>query len=162
LWTPYYDIHRRRIEGTKTKFGRFALSSLRWKPTQQLPPYCQRIKLIKLDFLYQRRQLSSAMFVRDVLSSKLDCPKILSMLNINIYRHNARQRVIIIEDTHRTIYGKNAPLKRAKRELNYFSASFDSARQESFSGPEYFTHCESLAALVVGHVYISIKSHTTD
>jgi hypothetical protein len=98
VWTPCYDIHIRRNENIQLK--------LNWNMEIPLPSYCQRRFLLRLDFLFHRRQLCAAMFVRDVLCSKLDCPKVLSLSGINIYRYDVRHRVVLKEDTQRTNYGK--------------------------------------------------------
>jgi hypothetical protein len=49
-----------------------------------IPPYCQRCRLIDLDFLSSRRKVSCALFISDVLSSKIDRPIILSSLRRNV------------------------------------------------------------------------------
>jgi hypothetical protein len=125
VWSPFYEIHKRRIENIQKRFVRFALRTLRWNPDLEIPTYCQRRQLLRLDFLSHRRQLYAAMFVRDVLCARLDCPRVLSHLDIIIYRYDVRNRVVLKENNHRTNYGKYAPLEAAKKEFNRFSAIFD-------------------------------------
>jgi hypothetical protein len=82
--TPYYGMHLKRIEAIQKKFLRFALCTLGWSRDIELPPYCQRCRLIDLDVLSYRRRVSCALFISDVLSCN-DCPIILSSLRLNVY-----------------------------------------------------------------------------
>jgi Reverse transcriptase (RNA-dependent DNA polymerase) len=125
IWSPFYEIHKRRIENIQRRFVRFALNKLNWNPDLPNPSYCQRRQLLGIDFLFHRRQLYAAMFIRDVLCARLDCPRVLSQLDIIIYRYDVRNRVVLREGTHRTNYGKYAPLEAAKKEFNRFTALFD-------------------------------------
>jgi hypothetical protein len=128
VWSPFYEIHKRRIENIQKRFVRFALTTLRWNPDLAISTYCQRRQLLGLDFLSHRRQLYAAMFVCDVLCARLDClraPRVMSHLDIIIYRYDVRNTVVLMENNHRTNYGKYAPLEAAKKEFNRFSAIFD-------------------------------------
>jgi hypothetical protein len=78
----------------------------------QLPPYCQRCRLIDLDVLSSGRRVSCALFISDVLSCKLDCHIILSSLRLNVYLYNTRYRFLLKEDRHRTNYRMNEPLNK--------------------------------------------------
>jgi hypothetical protein len=52
---------------------KFALRKQGWSRDVELPPYCQRCRLIDLAVLSSRRRVSCALFISDVLSCKLDC-----------------------------------------------------------------------------------------
>jgi hypothetical protein len=86
VWNPYYGVHLKRIEAIQKKFMKFALRTLRWNRDIELPPYCQRRRLIDLDVLGSR--VLCALFICDVLSCKLDCPIILSSLKLSVYLYN--------------------------------------------------------------------------
>jgi Reverse transcriptase (RNA-dependent DNA polymerase) len=125
IWNPYYRNHSDRIERIQRRFVRFALRNFRWIANRQLPPYCQRSRLIDLDPLYVRRQIACILFVNDVLSNKYDCPVILSNLSLLVYQQNVRSRVMFREDRHRTNYGANEPLNAAIRSFNRFSNIYE-------------------------------------
>jgi hypothetical protein len=57
VWNPYYGVHLKRIEAIQKKLLRFALRSLGWNRDIELPPYCQRCRLIDLDVLSSRRRV---------------------------------------------------------------------------------------------------------
>jgi hypothetical protein len=50
VWNPYYGVHLKSIEAMQKKFLRFALRTLGWSRDRELPPYCQKCRLIDLDF----------------------------------------------------------------------------------------------------------------
>jgi hypothetical protein len=102
IWNPYYRNHSDRIERIQRRFVRVALRNSRWIANRQLPPYCQRSRLIDLDRLYVRRLISCIFCVNDVLSNKYGCPVILSNLSLLVYQQNIRSRVMSREDRHRT------------------------------------------------------------
>jgi hypothetical protein len=129
VWNPYYGVHLKRIEAIQKEFLKFALRTLGWSRDIELPPYCQRCRLIDLDVLSSRRRVSCALFISDVLSFKLDCPIILSSLRLNVYLYNTRYRVLLKEDPHRTNYGMNEPLNGVIRIFsNNFQIFFDFSR----------------------------------
>jgi endogenous inhibitor of DNA gyrase (YacG/DUF329 family) len=74
------------------KFMKFALCTLGWNSDIELPPYCQRCRLIDLDVLGSRRRVLCALYICDVLNCKLDCPIILSSLRLSVYLYNTWYR----------------------------------------------------------------------
>jgi hypothetical protein len=46
VWNLYYGVHLERIEAIQKKFLKFALRMLGWNRDIELPPYCQRCRLI--------------------------------------------------------------------------------------------------------------------
>jgi hypothetical protein len=105
-------VHLKRIEAIQKKFLKFAFRTLEWSCDIQLPPHCQRCRLIDLDVLSSQCRIPCALFISDGLSSQLG-PIILSSLRLNVYLYNTRYRVLLKEDPHRTrtYYGINAALE---------------------------------------------------
>jgi hypothetical protein len=62
-WNPYDGVHLKRIEAIQKKFLRLALRMLGWNHDIELPPYCQRCRLIDLDVLSSRRRVSCGLFL---------------------------------------------------------------------------------------------------
>jgi hypothetical protein len=90
VWNPYYGVHLKRIGAIQKRFLRFVLRTLGWSRDIELPPYCQRCRLIDLAVFISRRRVLYALFISDVLSCKLDCPIILSLLRLNVCLYNVR------------------------------------------------------------------------
>jgi hypothetical protein len=68
-----------------------------------LPPYESRCKLLNLDTLCRRREISSVMFVRDVLCARIDSSSLLGMLALTANPHRTRSRVLLLERFHRRL-----------------------------------------------------------
>jgi hypothetical protein len=64
-------------------------------------PYESRCKLLNLD---KRRKISSVMFVRDVLSARINSPSLLGMLALTANTHRTRSRALLLERFNRTAY----------------------------------------------------------
>jgi hypothetical protein len=91
-----------------------------------LPPsYERRCKLLNLDTLCRRREISSVMFVRDVLCARIDSSGLLAMLALTANPHCTRSRALLLERFHRTAYGLNEPLNCAIRIFNKEIQCFD-------------------------------------
>jgi hypothetical protein len=78
-----------------------------------LPPYESRCKLLNLDTLCRRREISSVMFVRDVFCARIDSSSLLGMLALTANPHRTRSRALLLERFHRTAYGLYEPLNCA-------------------------------------------------
>jgi hypothetical protein len=83
-----------------------------------------RCKLLNLDTLC-RREISSVMFVGDVLCARIDSSGLLEMLALTANPHRTRSRGLLLERFHRTAYGLNEPLNCAIRNFNYEIQCFD-------------------------------------
>jgi hypothetical protein len=67
VWMPYQNGRIARLDRVQEKFILYALRRLGWMYMNLLPPYESRCKLLNLATLCRRREISSVMFVRDVL-----------------------------------------------------------------------------------------------
>jgi hypothetical protein len=108
--------------------GRSQADALRmpnWNRNLPFPPYSQRCRLLDLDTLEDRRRISCAPLISDVLCGKLDCPKILCNVKLVVPFYNTRNRMLLAEVSHRTNYGQNEPLNRMIRTFNEFSEDFE-------------------------------------
>jgi hypothetical protein len=72
VWMPYQYGRIARLERVQEKFILYALRRLGWMNMNLLPPYESRCKLLNLDTLCRRREISSVIFVRDVLCARID------------------------------------------------------------------------------------------
>lgn len=125
VWCPYYLNENLRIEAIQRKFIRFALRHLRWRDPLSLPSYGSRCKLIDLELLEARRNVAKACFVGDLLQSNIDCPFLLSRLDINIRTRNLRSNMFLINSLSRTNYGLNEPIRSMCTTFNSCFSVFD-------------------------------------
>jgi hypothetical protein len=122
---PYQNGRIARLERVQEKFILYALRRLGWMNMNLLPPYESRCKLLNLDTLCRRREISSVMFVRDVLCARIDSSGLLTMLALTANPHRTRSRALLLERFHRTSYGLNEPLSCAIRNFNNEIQCFD-------------------------------------
>lgn len=125
VWAPFYQNSVSRIEAIQRKFVRFALRRLPWNDPNNLPSYNARCQLIGLDLLSERRDVSKALFISDLLQSRIDCPALLSQLNLNIPFRQLRSTPFIFIRGARTNYAHNEPFTSMCRTFNRCSNVFD-------------------------------------
>lgn len=125
VWSPYYQNSILRIESIQHKFLRFGLRHLPWSNPHNLPSYEDRCKLIGLELLSVRRDVSKSLFISDLLQSKIDCPSLLSQLTFNIPYRRLRSCTFLFLQSARTNYGHNEPFISMCRIFNRCSSEFD-------------------------------------
>lgn len=125
VWSPYYQNEIQRIEAIQRKFIRFALRHLRWNNPLNLPSYRSRCKLINLDLLEDRRNVAKCCFIGDLLQGNIDCPTLLSLVNINIPSRNLRSHSFLTISPARTNYGLHEPMRSMCRVFNQCYRVFD-------------------------------------
>lgn len=123
VWTPHYSIHISRIERVQQNFSRFALRKLGWRDA--LPCYEERLKLLGLKTLKDRRIINSALFVGNLLNSNIIAPEILSLLKIKVNPYNFRHRDFLEMESHRTNYGLTEPINNMCCLFNDFFKFYD-------------------------------------
>lgn len=125
VWSPFYQNGIQRIEAVQRKFLRFALRFLPWNDPVNLPSYESRCKLINLDSLQSRREVSKACFISDLLTSEIDCPELLDQVRLNVPQYRLRSYIPLSISSSRTNYGFNSPLKSMCRVFNQCFDVFD-------------------------------------
>ena len=126
VWSPYHEVHIKRIEAVQRRFLRFALRGLPWVDIFNLPPYLDRLKLIKLQPLSRRRVVADIVFVHQLLSGSIDSPALLEGIHLNVNSRGLRAVRAFKITHHRTAYGQNEPLSRMLRESNQNFECLDS------------------------------------
>lgn len=125
VWSPYYMNSKLQIEAIQRKFIRFALRHLPWNDPNNLPNYNERCKLIGLELLSARRDVAKTLFISDLLQSNIDCPHLLSLLNINMPHRQLRSNAFLFIRGARTNYAHNEPFTSMCRCFNRCSHVFD-------------------------------------
>lgn len=125
VWSPYHAVHINRIEAVQKRFVRFALRDLGWADPLRLPPYEDRLRIIKLQSLAKRREVADVVFAHQTIMGGVDCPAFLSAMNFNINTRCLRSVPIFKLDFHRTSYAANEPFNRMLSRANQYGTTFD-------------------------------------
>lgn len=131
IWDPYYNNASDRIEAVQKRFLNFALRRLPRDnnvPFYLLPSYRSRCLLISIEPLFIRRSVACAVFVRDVLSHRIDCSDILWLFPLVTPSRQLRLRrdnFTIRQDFHWTNYGRSEPIFNMLKYFNSIVEVFD-------------------------------------
>jgi hypothetical protein len=125
VWQPFYDTHMNRIERIQENFIKHALRQFRWNVNLDLPPYKDHCRVLVMDTLKKRRDVARVLLVFNLLSGKIDSPKLLSQINLSVPLYQTRGREFLFVEFHRTNYGIYEPVNAAARGFNEFSGLFD-------------------------------------
>lgn len=112
-----YGFHKQRIESIQKKFLKYALRNLGWKSgyvlPSRLPSYENRLTLLNMNSLAQRREINLVTFVLKLLKAGIDAPNIKNKCDIigtvEMYDRLSRPTFFIIKQ-HRINYGKFEPI----------------------------------------------------
>lgn len=116
VWNPYYRNHAIRIESIQKKFLLFALRSLGWKDRFNLPSYCDRLRLIRMNTLQHRSKVAAIMFIFKLKKGQIDAPHLLDQLRVN--GNGGPGDGYFVIEKHRTKYGQFEP-------INYMCSAFN-------------------------------------
>jgi Reverse transcriptase (RNA-dependent DNA polymerase) len=130
VWSPHQACHSERIERIQHNFLRFALRLLGWT-VNPLPPYDCRCALLGLDSLEDRRTVSSALLIRDLLCGRIDSPSLTGLLRFEDNPYARRRNARLVQFFHRTNYGKFEPLNNAIMNFNQYCDLFGFRNDES-------------------------------
>jgi hypothetical protein len=125
VWNPNYGVHVKKIERIQEKFIKFALRRMGWENVFSLPPYENRCRLINLNTLERRREISCIMFIRDLLCGRVVCPYLLNQINFLVSSYRTRASLFIYPNHHRTNYGLFEPFNNSIKFFNQSSQIFD-------------------------------------
>ena len=123
-WMPFTQVQINKLESIQRQFLLFALRNLGWNDGYQLPKYEDRLKLLQLDTLNDRRILINASFMYKLLNGKIDAIYLKDQLNLNESRYATRNRPTFVHNQHSTSYGMNEPITRLTKLYNMFSCEF--------------------------------------
>ena len=81
VWAPHQVGDLKLYEGVQKRFLRFALRRLPWNDPVRLPPYEDRLRLIRLDPALSRITQLRRMLIFD--NGNIDSPDLLAMLPVS-------------------------------------------------------------------------------
>lgn len=123
VWTPYYDVHKRRLESIQKRF--LWHLSFQCGKAKQLPSYNSRLCHFKLLSLDNRRQMLDHLFLHKVVNSYLDCSDLLKHVNYNVpYRLARLSRYLPFKaKSSKTNLGHFSAINRMQSQFNRLSRS---------------------------------------
>ena len=116
VWSPNYEVHINRIESVQKKF---CLGNLGYYSIIKFAPYSFKCILLNIESLSDRRKNASILFVFDLLSARINSPKILS------YPRALRNNVFLRIKPNRTNYSAFEPVKTIPSLFNEVYYLFD-------------------------------------
>lgn len=81
IWSPFYAVHSKLIEGVQKKFMRSL--AFRQGLSRQLRSYCDRLAKFNMTTLENRRKQSDLIYLYKIINSYIDSPSLLSSINFN-------------------------------------------------------------------------------
>jgi hypothetical protein len=132
VWSPHQACHSERIERIQHIFVRFALRMLHWT-ADPLPAYDSRCALLGLESLKDRRTVTSARLISDLLCDKTDSLQLRSKLRLESNLYARRRNAKLLPYFHRTNnnYGRFELLNNAIMNFNRFCDLFGFCTDES-------------------------------
>lgn len=125
VWMPFFEVDKKKLESVQKQFLLFALRSLNWRDRYNIPPYFDRLGLLKMNTLNSRRDTSAALFAFDLLKNNINsiylCNKISRNPNIRNLRHTPYLKVT----GHSSCYSQNESFNRCSSIFNGFYKFYD-------------------------------------
>ena len=125
VWCPYYSHGISRIEAIQKRFLRFALRGLPWTNVFNLPAYEDRLLLLNLNSLSDRRKVAKVLFIYRLLIGEIDACLLLARLNILVPSANLRNNRFFVIYGSRANYVRLTSLNSALHEFNSFYSDID-------------------------------------
>lgn len=119
VWMPHYESYKIDIERVQRRFTRHVINHT--NPSQVvMPSYADRMLLLNVSSLTNRRMMSCLLFAHDVMTNRIHSDYIRSRFKLRGNSHNSRSPEQLIVPNHRTDYGKYEPITVMIRTLNDF------------------------------------------
>lgn len=116
IWSPYYQIHIKRLERVQIKFVNFLLYKLRIDKRQF--SHRDRLRLLNVDSLEKRRIFLTLMFGFKIISNNISCSDLLALINIRVPMHATRLNDMFLTNRSRTDIGRNNVMNRIMHLFN--------------------------------------------
>lgn len=127
VWNPFYNVHINRLESIQKQFLIFALRGLNWENRVVLPPYRNRLQLLNLMTLEDRRKMLSCCFVWNIVQGNINCKNLLANLLFNCPIRVSRFFVPLKLRLYNCNYLNFAPYFQCLKFYNLFYFLFDNS-----------------------------------
>lgn len=114
IWNPLYNIHTKRIEAVQRKF----VHHLNFKRQLRYYDMDSSIKHYGLKTLKSRRDTADMIYLHKVLSGHIDCPALLSSINIRVPSKITRDKSLFNIEIASTSLRQNSFLLRTCNHYN--------------------------------------------
>ena len=118
VWSPFYKVHKDRIEAVQKRFVRFALGHLPWGNPLLLPPYLDRLSLLNLHPLFKRREVHDLVFLHELINLNILCPVLHAKIVFTTSRRSLRSISLFSIPPRNTNYGMHEGIIRMCRLAN--------------------------------------------
>ena len=101
FFSPYYETHINHLESVQKQFLLFALKSLNWDPTVNLPSYESRLKLLNMPTLKSRRIMLNISFLHKLINGEVSSTFLLGRAEFKVPLRSLRIQVelVVIDQT---------------------------------------------------------------
>jgi hypothetical protein len=121
VWCPQYSIHRDRIESVQKNFLIFALRGLNWDVDIRLPPYTNRLRLLNLPSLANRRTMLGVVFMNNLIQGDVESVDLVSQLNFAVPCRITRNYLPLTLPNCRSNYALHEPFRVLCSDFNKYS-----------------------------------------
>lgn len=128
VWDPQYNHYVNLIESVQKQFVLFCLGDLRWNPAIALPPYSNRLSLIKLPSLSSRRKMLNSCTIFKIINGDVRSTFLLARIAINVPLRPSRNFSPIYLSFQRSNYASFDPLRRMCSDFNDLYEFIDFSR----------------------------------
>lgn len=118
MWSPFQQVRIDRIEAVQKKATRVMYYRLPWSNSQPCPSYQTRCLLFGLESLENRRYIAQCIFIQKLLNGNIDCPVLLSLLDMSAPTRELRPRALFRLGFRGTVFGAHDPLMQLTRAYN--------------------------------------------
>lgn len=140
LWSPSYTTYIDMLEKIQRKFLRFLAVRERIKIENH--DYSEILSVSKLSTLEHRRNIADVIFLHKLLHNKVNCPELLSYVNVKAQRISSRHHLLFEPTLFKTNIGQNCPLNRLMKlsnivtspplDFDFFTTSSDILKSKLF------------------------------
>ena len=124
IFVSFVILTVQRIESIQKRFHSFLLKKFGYYNIVRFAPSLFKCAILYIEPLSVRRKNSAVLFVFDVLTGRIDSPKILSLLDINVPARSLRNNsnTFLRIKGHRTNYASAEPVLTMS---NLFNEMYD-------------------------------------
>lgn len=121
IWAPYQAKYIEMVERVQRKFSIWVLNLQRDPISFRYLSYDLRLEQLKIDTLFRRRVIAATMVMFDLISNRLDAPRLSEQIVINEANRNLRNSSFFRLSTFRATYLRMQPLQRMMYFFNNIS-----------------------------------------
>ena len=111
VWCPQFSTYKDRIESVQKNFLIFALRGLNWNSNLRLPSYTNRLLLLNLPSLANRRTMLGVVFINNLINGDIDSDDLVSRLHFSVPCRLTRNYIPLTLPSCRSNYALHEPFR---------------------------------------------------